>query len=271
MEFDVDTCELSQFGLCLLSSHGNTSIFKIPTQKGIDKLNWASGERGNDISFKLFDTLYVACRTDYINSKKILLYVNKKTASQNENNEGMSRLSSSSGFDFRTCCLYCGECVATLSVKHARCVAMLNNNYDTKNSARQKAVNFVKTEVFSETLEKMLTQRKDTWGVEVMGRVNMVGDLFSADALYHVACDKRFKSFRALPTWCKRKVEHMEGNEFGKDKVKEDGFLAVCEYFAEHETDILTVSDFVIKMSEYCEEPYSANWMKTKLLQHYDR
>ena len=63
----------------------------------------------------------------------------------------------------------------------------------------------------------------------------------------------------------------MEGNEFGKDKVKEDGFLAVCEYFVEHENYILTVSDLVIKMSEYCEEPYSANWMKTKLLQHYDR
>ena len=64
---------MSQFGLCLLSSHGNTSIVKIAAQKGIDKLNWASGERGNDISFKLIDTLHVACQTYYINSKKILL------------------------------------------------------------------------------------------------------------------------------------------------------------------------------------------------------
>ena len=53
----------------------------------------------------------------------------------------------------------------------------------------------------------------------------------------------------------------MEGNEFGKGEVKEDGFLAVCEYFEEHKDDILTVSDLVIKMSEYCEEPYSAKWM----------
>ena len=40
MEVTVDTCKLSQ----LLLSHGNTQIVKIPTQKGIDKLNWASGE-----------------------------------------------------------------------------------------------------------------------------------------------------------------------------------------------------------------------------------
>ena len=77
MEVDVDTCKLSQFGLCLLSSHGNTSIVKIPTQKGIDKLNWASGERGNDISFKLFDTLHVACRTDYINLIILIMSTNK--------------------------------------------------------------------------------------------------------------------------------------------------------------------------------------------------
>ena len=51
-------------------------------------------------------------------------------------------------------------------------------------------MNFVKTKVISETLEKMLTQRKKTQGVEVMGLVNMVSDLFSGDALYHVDCDK---------------------------------------------------------------------------------
>ena len=166
----------------------------------------------------------------------------------------MSRRSSSSGFDFRTCCFYCSEWVATISVKNARCVVTLNNTYDTKKFSSTKSSEF------SETLKKMLTQRKDTWGAEVMGCVNMVSDLISADALYHVDCDKRFKSFRALPTGCKRKVEHMEGNEFGKDKVKEDVFLAVCEYFEEHEDDILTASDLVIKMSEYCEEPYIAKF-----------
>ena len=57
----------------------------------------------------------------------------------------------------------------------------------------------------------------------------MVSDLFSADALYHVDCDKRFQNFRASANGTKRKMEHLEGNEFGKDMLKQDSFLDVCE------------------------------------------
>ena len=42
MEEDVSSCKLSQSNLYLLSSHWNSTIVNIPTQKGIDKLNWVS-------------------------------------------------------------------------------------------------------------------------------------------------------------------------------------------------------------------------------------
>ena len=67
MENVVATCKLSPFGLCILSSHGNTTIVNIPTRKGINKLNWASKERGDEITFEIGDSLHVACRMDYIN------------------------------------------------------------------------------------------------------------------------------------------------------------------------------------------------------------
>ena len=42
----TDNCKLSQFGICQLLTHGNTAVVEIPTQKWIEKLNWASKERG---------------------------------------------------------------------------------------------------------------------------------------------------------------------------------------------------------------------------------
>ena len=59
----------------------------------------------------------------------------------------------------------------------------------------------------------------------------MVSDLFRADALYHVDCDKKLKKFRASATGAKKKMEGLEGNEFGKYMLKEDSFLAVCDFF----------------------------------------
>ena len=98
--------------------------------------------------------------------------------------------------------------------------------------------------------------------MEVEGHINMVSDLFSADALYHVDCDKRFKIFRASATATKRKMEHLEGNEFCKDMLKQDSFfLAICDFFEQHEDELLTVADLVMKVGDYCEEPYSTKWM----------
>ena len=161
MEEDVSACKLSQYNVCLLSSHGNSTIVNIPAQKGINKLNWASTEGGDEITFEIGDSLHSACRTDYINLKKISQYVAKENLNQYANDEGMSRRSSYTTFEFSTCCVYCAKCVATKSIRNGRSVVTLNSTYDTKNPTRQKTVNFVNTKAFGETLKEILNNRKD--------------------------------------------------------------------------------------------------------------
>ena len=175
--------------------------------------------------------------------KKISQYVAKKNLNQNADDEGMSSM-----FEFSICCFYCKAGVATKSIRNRKSVVTLNSTYNTKYPTRQKAVNFVKTKVFGETLKEILSKRKDKLGAEIEGRINMVSDLFSADALYHVDCDKRFKRFRASATCTKKKMEHLDGNEFGKYMLKEDSFLDVCDFFQQHENELLTVADLVMKM-----------------------
>ena len=45
---------------------------------------------------------------------------------------------------------------------------------------------------------EVLSNRRDKWIMEVEVRINMASDLFSADALYHVDCDKKVSKFQGI-------------------------------------------------------------------------
>ena len=64
---------------------------------------------------------------------------------------------------------------------------------------------------------------------------------------------------------------NVSGREQPVLKGKWNICLAVCDFFEQHEYELLNIADLVMKMGEYCEQPYSTKWMETKLLQHYDR
>ena len=54
-----------------------------------------------------------------------------------------------------------------------------------------------------------------------------------------------------------------------KDRSKEYAFFKVAAFLQENDDEQVTIGDLVLKMREYCEDPYSTKYMKKKLRNHF--
>ena len=156
-------------------------------EAGIKTVNASSVRRGVDLLVSTGDVVHVECRRNFTNEKNIKIFCRKRQEDNPNAVEGLvsiKRRSQGSHFSFATHCFFCENSVSEKKL-----------NYD-----RQK-VHFVSTIEFFTSLKLVCEERRDRWSTLVLSRINFVGDLHAAGALYHQTCNVRFRTGKTPPIY----------------------------------------------------------------------
>ncbi|VDI00550.1 Hypothetical predicted protein [Mytilus galloprovincialis] len=123
---------------------------------------------------------------------------------------------------------------------------------------------------FQKRIEQVCNDRDDEWAVEVRGRLECVGDLHAADALYHQTCSVNFRTSKKIPKAFSPDSKGKENNYQGRPAAYGEQFLKIVDYLKQHEDEQITIAELVNKMNELCgEQAYSSVYMKKKLRNHF--
>ena len=164
----------------------------------------------------------------------------------------IKRRSQGSHFSFATHCFFCENSVSEKKL-----------NYD-----RQK-VHFVSTIEFFTSLKLVCEERRYRWSTLVLSRINFVGDLHAAGALYHQTCNVRFRTGKTPPIYYtlddNRASQKCHGRP--KDLQSEEAFLSIVNDFVNNDEGTKTISELCEEMANLCPNPYSKVYMKQRILE----
>lgn len=150
-------------------------------------------------------------------------------------------------FDFITKCIFCGT--------------------EAKVNGRKRGndVYPVRTLEFQTTIRDVCIKRSDNWSDTVLGRLEFARDLPAVEARYHQKCSSNFRSGCNIPK-IYQKFNETDNVKKGRPSMPtaETAFHEVITYFESNPSEQMTVSDFVDKMEELCDECYSMVYMKKK-------
>ena len=145
-------------------------VIAVKTQKGVDKINVHAKHCGLSWTAKIKEKFHKDCRKNFVNINKLKTY--QTLQGDVENSKATTRSSSSSTsskFDYRTCCLFCTEQICRRTKNGVEILS--------KKKADADSVSFVESEkLFHERLKNELKGRADNWSFEVRGRVESVYD-----------------------------------------------------------------------------------------------
>ncbi|VDH88715.1 protection of telomeres protein 1 [Mytilus galloprovincialis] len=108
----------------------------------------------------------------------------------------------------------------------------------------------VRTDDFQKRIEQVCNDRDDEWAVEVRGRLECVGDLHAADALYHQTCSVNFRTSKKIPKAFSPDSKGKENNYQGRPAAYGEQFLKIVDYLKQHEDEQITIAELVNKMNE---------------------
>lgn len=186
--------------------------------------------------------VHISCRRDYTNRKR-LGKSDKKVEPRSSR-----RRSEADNFDFKSCCLFCGE-LATFDLKHP------NRN----------KVHRCETLHGKQTILQKCEMRGDSWSEDVCRRLTDCIDLVASEAVYHKECRLKFftdKNVEAPSTARKCPI--------GKQPQRYEYFEKLCLWLDE-QVDLFTVSELYSKMQTISDggEIYTRKWFRTKLEERY--
>ena len=238
--------------------NGKTTVQVTP--RGIPRIIDAKQERGSNIEIKAGDTVHTDCRADFINKKSISRDKKHKAAAAKEISDQRLR-STSSSFNFKNDCLYCGQPAFST----------------TKRKEFENTVHQVTTLETRKMLLDICKNRGDEWASEVKRRIEWTTDLPASDACYHHVCSINFRTnkgkpqqFKPAPQQTKKKVR-LSGRPIDATKIL--AFEKVIEYFEANDDEQISVGDLVGKMEEYLQgtgcEAYVVSYMKDRLRTHF--
>ena len=141
-------------------------------KKGATGINKTSREKGDDLFVESRDTVHIECRKNYLRDG------NRSNTSNCETNCNRGTRSSTGGFDFRSHCSLCG-----LKIKDWEKRAKMHSNVSCKYREVDKSI------------YKAIDERGpgDEWAIEIKGRLEVINDLRSEDAIYHNSCSTKFR------------------------------------------------------------------------------
>ena len=225
------------------------------TTKGVTGFNEASVRRGDSLSAYVGQNVHELCRKRYCSDKEIDQYnINSKRKSDEDQvrREPPIRRSQVS-FDFRDHCLLCGVKI------------------DLSNTRAEDDFFRVRSFDCQTKLLSACDERKDDWATTVKGRIQLVNDLHAADAIYHKVCNGNFRTKKNIPN---RFNSHFDGDKSLGGRPpnieREESFRAVISSFrSEDESCQTSIPDLVKRMSNVSDDPYTAKYMKQKLLEEF--
>ena len=222
-------------------------------QKGCDRIDEASQSRGNN-SLRVFvgQRVHVNCRKRYTDKKDISIHSNRN---KREACVEKRRLRSEGFFHFADHCVFCGTLTEQSSKKGG-----------------ENDVFPVRTSDFQRTILNVCCERGDAWADSVRGRIEFAQDLHAADAIYHQACSVNFRTGLQIPSaYVNPGQAKRPRSGRPSDVRKDEAFNQVIEFLRQNDEEQITVGDLVSKMAEILGddvEPYSAKYMRSKLLDH---
>ncbi len=157
-------------------------------------------------------------------------------------------------FDFKTCCLYCGETVDKEAYK--------------KHPHRYPKICQVETVPKISSIRRNCTKRCDKWGEIVLSRINSECDLIAADAQYHKNCDARFSIINSsMPG-------DLSENVVGRpiDESKLEAFNKLCNFLDNNDDCQYLLSDLMdmlLHFSTDSDKLYSEKRLRELLSAHY--
>jgi 5'-3' exonuclease len=218
-------------------------------QKGADRINTASTQRGDSMFVTAGSKVHSNCRKRHTDIRKIQSQLSNNSAKSTKR----SARASVGPFVSKTDCLFCGTSIELASLDFS----------------------YVKTDIFSAKILECCDVRSDAWSFTVKGRIEYYGgDLHAADCLYHHSCSGNFRSGRDVPLQF-RTVPEAKRRQSGrpKDEDQEQAFSKMCSYLENNDEEQLTISELRDKMKELLTGedslPYGNQYLKSLLKERY--
>lgn len=205
----METCDFC--GCAITSDRGELH------QKGLGKVLAISNDLQDEIGTKLSKKtlpipIHVACRKNYIKPSTI---AKRKRKSLPSKETLPKRRSQAPTVNIKHDCLYCGNPVQDYSGSDQRVPLFRRSN-----------IHQAETKELLASVVSKADERNDKWGEDVRIRVQCVGDLIAAEAVYHHECQVRFHSGKPPQT-----EPAAVGRPTGcVDDRKHNAFLKLCEY-----------------------------------------
>ena len=173
------------------------------TEKGANSINKISNEFNINVRVAVGQEVHTQCRK---------LHSRLPTNNQKGTPDG-SRSSSSNRqptFRFKDHCMFCETPVKADGKK------------------RGISVYPVRTKDFQSSITKICKERRDSWGLAVLGRIEFVQDLHAADAVYHQECSANFRTGKQIPhEYFPRGSEAKKQKGHPKDDQRREAFQKV--------------------------------------------
>ena len=244
----VETCPI-----CL--QHYGDEPTVVLTEKGANRINISSNERGDNINVSIGTVVHVECRKKYTNpisirnAAKSIETSTRKSSRKRLTDDEIGPISP----------LECLFCTGVVNLQHQE----------------RKEAFWVRTDNFLIEIRKICHERSDEWGNEVLGRINFYSDLHAKDCIYHQQCSLNFRTGKGKPkekAFENKKRKVSSGRPV--DALREEAFRQMCEYFEENDDEQQTIAFLTEKCRDFLPvgvEPYSRKYVKEKLAQYYGK
>lgn len=249
----METCDFC--GCAITSDRGELH------QKGLGKVLAISNDLQDEIGTKLSKKtlpipIHVACRKNYIKPSTI---AKRKRKSLPSKETLPKRRSQAPTVNIKHDCLYCGNPVQDYSGSDQRVPLFRRSN-----------IHQAETKELLASVVSKADERNDKWGEDVRIRVQCVGDLIAAEAVYHHECQVRFHSGKPPQT-----EPAAVGRPTGcVDDRKHNAFLKLCEYIDtcdECQFSSRQLEELLDKFNTSDEPTYASHYLKIKLQDHYGK
>jgi len=178
------------------------------------------------------------------------IFADKKTQGPEDT---VKRRSESPAFTYELDCVFCEKLIP---------------EYMFRSSTKKYLAYKVRTKTLQESVKTKCLERNDSWGKEVLARIEFSADLIASDCVYHQRCSVNFRT--------DREKDADDGPPAKREKTgrsvdisREDAFLQAVNYFEENDEEQLTVRNLVEKMGEFSEEPFSVKHTKRRLQEYF--
>ena len=167
----VETCPI-----CL--QHYGDEPTVVLTEKGANRVNISSNERGDNINVSIGTVVHVECRKKYINPISIRnaaksIETSRKSLRKRLTDDEIGPISP----------LECLFCTGVVNLQHQK----------------RKEAFWVRTDNFLIEIRNICHERSDEWGNEVLDRINFYSDLHFKDCIYHQQCSLNFRTGKGKP------------------------------------------------------------------------